>query len=525
MLIGCSGNGQTTAELDQFDASAAIDVTYCRAHWWMRPDTMFIKGVVATYFKSVGGKISTIDFDLVGHLRIDSVVSHNRQLAFSHLGDSLTVTLPGILVQGVTDSVVIYYHGELKSTGVGSIGTNRKEHTIWTLSAPYGARDWWPCRQNLLDKIDSMDISVTCPKECKVATNGVIVSDVADGGERTTHYSVHHPLNYYTIGVAVGNYKVSESHSVLPTGDTVPTIYYYYRWQSEYEVEHTLAYMDSLMNIFSDYFMPYPFADEKYGQVRISGGTNMEHQTMSFMDAPDIVEIMAHELAHQWFGNHVTCKGWQNVWINEGFASFAELLFFERMWPEFVEEWHNITINGALNAKGTVYITDTSNYQNIFDEKTTYRKGAMVLVMLRDEIGESAFRKGCQIILEHFGNGFATIDDARQCFEQAADTSLVNFFNRWIYGSGYPVFHVNYNADKPDNVTIDIQQSAAKLKSTDPDFYPMHITVRLVGKNAQKDVRLNLTSPQQQFVVSTDFKVDNVIFDPNKVILGTWHLK
>ena len=521
VLVGCSGNGQSAAALDELEASAAIDITYCRAHWWMRPDTMFIRGAVATYFKSAGGKISTIDFDLVRHLQVDSVVSHNRQLAFSHSNDSLTVTLPDILIQGVTDSVVVYYHGNLKPTGHGSIRTNRKAHTIWTLSEPYGALDWWPCRQNLIDKIDSMDISVTCPKEYIVAANGVIVSDVADENERTTHYSVRHPLNYYTIGVAVGQYMIKEGQSVLATGDTVPFVHYY--WPSDpLNVNEMMSDLNTMINIFSDYFIPYPFADEKYGQARISGGTSMEHQTMTFLAVPDNVVIMAHELAHQWFGNHVTCKGWQNVWINEGFASFGELLFLERYWPEMAEEWHDFTIEKALRANGTVYITDTSNYKIIFDETTTYRKGAMVLVMLRDEIGESAFQQGCRMILERFGNGFATIEDARQCFEQAADTSLVDFFNLWIYGSGYPQFTVDFDHSQAGKTIIDIQQSAVKTKDSDSDFFPMHLTVRLVGKKAYKDIRLHLTSPQQEFVVESDFKVNNVIFDPNKNILGTW---
>lgn len=522
VLVGCSGNGQTTAALDGTEGSATIDITYCRAHWWMRPDTMFIKGAVATYFKSADCKISTIDFDLVEHLQVDSVVSHNRQLSFSRSGDSLTVTLPDVLVQGVTDSVVVYYHGELKSTGLGSISTNRKEHTIWTLSAPYGARDWWPCRQNLLDKIDSMDISVTCPKECKVATNGVIVSDVTDGNEHTTHYSVRHPLNYYTIGVAVGHYQTKEGQSVLATGDTVPLVNYYY-WSSNPLNEKNMMYdLGKMINIFSDYFTPYPFADEKYGQAAIGGDISMEHQTMSFLSEPDNIVLMAHELAHQWFGNHVTCKGWSNIWINEGFATFCELLVLERLMPYVVGNWRDFTISNALQAKGTVYVTDTTSHDTIFDEATTYRRGAMVVVMLRSEIGEPAFQQGCRMIMERFGNGFATIEDARQCFEQAADTSLADFFNLWIYGGGYPQFTVDFDNSQTGKTTIDIQQSAVKTKDNDPDFFPMHLTVRLWGKNAKKDVRLHLTSPQQQFVVETDFKVNNVFFDPNKDILGTW---
>ena len=188
-------------------------------------------------------------------MRVDSVVSHNQHLAFNHSANKLSVTLPCVVAQGTTDSVVIHYHGKLKSTGLGSIGINHQTHTIWTISQPYGARDWWPCQQNLYDKIDSMDIFVTCPIEYKVATNGVIVSDMATGRKHTTHYRVRHPLNYYTIGVAVGDYIIKQGEAALSSGDTVPI--YYYHWPTK-NSGNMLSYMTDLLNVYSDYFMPYP---------------------------------------------------------------------------------------------------------------------------------------------------------------------------------------------------------------------------------------------------------------------------
>ena len=523
-----------------WQAQAQIDVTYCRAHWWLTPDTLQITGVVTTHFKPTSGEISTIDFDLMGHLHVDSVVSHSQKLSFdsapysfhalqngmeysqkltfNHSSNKLTVTLPATLAKGVTDSLTVYYHGKLKQTGMGSIGVNRPMRTLWTLSEPYGARDWWPCRQNLCDKIDSMDIFVNCPAELKVASNGVIVSDITNGSRHTTHYRVRHPLSYYTIGVAVGNYKTIESKSVLATGDSVQLVEYF--WPSD--PLESLDFTDSLINYFSNYFTPYPFANEKYGEAYISGEASIEHQTMTFITDPHNYVTVAHEMMHQWFGNYVTCKSWHSIWVNEGFASFGELLALEHFLPNEVESWHDYNISTALRAKSPLYIADTANHNRIFDIPSTYCKGAMVVVMLRNEIGEPAFRQGCRLILERFGNGFATVDDARQCFEQAADTTLIDFFNRWIYGGGYPNFRVAYNTTKSGKVTIDMKQTATKLKSDDPDFYPLHITVRLVGKNERKDVRLHLTSPQQQFVVPVDFKVDYVIFDPNKDILGIW---
>lgn len=492
-----------------WQAQAQIDVTYCQCHWWFSPDAVYISGSVTTHFKPTAAAVGTIDFDLSKHLRVDSVTQRGKRLAFTHKSNKLLVTLPATVAVGATDSVTVHYCGKPVPTCFGSVGFDKKTQTAWTLSQPHGGRDWWPCRQNLLDKIDSMDIDVTCPTKYKVASNGVLTGYTESGDQHTAHYRLRHPANFYTVGIAVGVYNTTESKTTLATGDTVELINY--DWTTPQFDENALQHLGNFINYFSDYWIPYPFADEKYGQVTVDAHASIEHQTISFLRNTDI-GVMAHELAHQWFGNYVTCKGWSNLWFNEAFATFGELMIIEKFYSDLAIEWRKYTINSALAAKKAIYAAnDTANANSLFDVDTRYNKSAMTLVMLRNEIGNEAFQKGCRLILERYANGFASIEDARQCFEQAADTSLSEFFSRWIYGIGHPIYTIKRGKTVNGKTTITIKQTTSHPSVK---FYPLHVTVRLSGEGQQKDVRLYHTQPQQQFVIETDFKVDSVLFDP-----------
>ena len=503
----------TLASVGCLKALPSIDVTYCRAQWSFSPDVKQISGKVTTHFKPTSESINTIDFDLSGRLHVDKIVCHGVEVPFKHQSNKIVITLPAAVGVGCVDSVEIEYHGTPVPTCFGSIGWDKLTNTCWTLSEPYGARDWWPCRQNLTDKIDSMDIYVTCPTIYKAVANGRFIGYTESGNEHTAHYKLRHLINYYTVGLAVGNYEAAESMAELSNGDKVGIFDYYYSI-ANYDNKN-LRRIANFMNFFSDYWIPYPYADEKYGQVCIKGKASFESQTISVLSQTDIGTV-AHELAHQWFGNYVTCASWRDVWINEAFATVSELLMIEKYYSDLAIEWKKYTISSALTSKRAIFNADTVNPDLVFDVPTTYNKSAMTLVMLRNEIGAEAFQMGSRAILEKYANGFATINDARQCFEAAADTSLTEFFNNWIYGNGHPIYTVKCDLTESGKTTISLKQTTSH---SSVKFYPMHVIVRLEGKDGYKDVRLHHTSPKQDFVVETDFDVENVVFDPESEIL------
>lgn len=490
-----------------------FDVTYCRADWNMSPDAMYINGSVCTHFVPIESDAKVIDFDLASNLNVDRIVGKDGNLQYIRSGNKIIVDLPNKLKEGKKDSLTIFYHGTPVSTGYGSFKINSFHHTLWTLSESFGAKDWWPCRQNFYDKIDSMDIYVTCPSKYSVASNGVLVSDVPVGSAHTVHYKEHHLINHYMVGVAVGVYNEHRDKFLLKNDRIIELVDYV--WPSTNYPSNNLKYTADLLDMYSGYYGPYLYVDEKYGHAQIGWSGGIEHQTMTFLyDFDPVVE--AHELAHQWFGNYVTCKGWSNIWVNEGFASYSEYMAIEQFYTADTTRWKEYKLAGALNSQYSIYVKDTTDMDVIFDQSTTYDKGGLVLQMLRNEIGTNAFFKGCRYILQNYAEGFASIDDARQCFEMAADTSMQEFFNNWIYGIGYPIYNVGYSQNENNEVQLILNQTTSHPSVK---FYAMHPTIRLVGETQTKDVRIYNTEQKQEFVIPAGFKVNDVLFDPDKNIL------
>ncbi|HDR50293.1 MAG TPA: hypothetical protein ENN90_01545, partial [Mariniphaga anaerophila] len=168
----------------------AYDLIYQRMEWEVDPAVRAIGGKITSYLKSLVDGLSEIVFDMEETLQVDSVWMLNQPLTYSREGNTLVLHLPESLSNGKIDSVFVLYHGEPVNSGFGSFSVGKHQGTpvLWTLSEPYGAMEWWPCRQSLADKIDSVDIIVTTPEPYRTASNGVLVSETTADGKRTMHW-------------------------------------------------------------------------------------------------------------------------------------------------------------------------------------------------------------------------------------------------------------------------------------------------------------------------------------------------
>lgn len=220
-----------------------------------------IQGGVTTYFAcSIAGQQEVV-LDLSDSLAVDSVTHTSGQLPFAHAGDLLSITMPAPMALGEVDSVTVHYHGVPPSTGFGSF-----EHTkhgpdstwaLWTLSEPYGARDWWPAKHDLNDKADSIDMYVTCPSNYRAGGQGVLVSELNSGGFTTYHWRHRHAVAYYLIALAVAEYAVYSDIVQLNGGPTVEVLNYTFN-ESLADAQGTTDDIGSQLQLFSDLFGIYP---------------------------------------------------------------------------------------------------------------------------------------------------------------------------------------------------------------------------------------------------------------------------
>lgn len=506
----------------QIENNSATDLIYHNIYWEVDPAIYYIKGKVSHVFRITNDGTNQIFVDLSNPLMVDSILHSTGKLEFTHTDAVVTINLANTLNKNDFDTVTIYYQGEpAVQDGFGSFSTSLHNDTpiLWTLSEPYGAKDWWPCKQSLYDKVDSIDITIKVPVGNKVGTNGVLKSEKTEGDRVIYHWKHKHPIATYLIAIAVTNYSEFTDFADIGNGDTVKILNYVYPENLE-SLREDAKFTIDVMQLYSDLFIPYPFKDEKYGHAQFGWSGGMEHQTMSFMYYLS-KELTAHELAHQWFGNHVTCGSWQDIWVNEGFATYLTGLMYEHLIPNYWMAWKESTLNRVITngEEGSVFVDDTTDVGRIFSSTLSYTKGAWVLHMLRYQIGDEVFYNGCNLLLtqEKTAQKFATTSDVQDAFETAADTTLSDFFESWIYNEGYPKFKIEWLQNMDGKVDLRLVQTPTHESET---CFKMKIPILFIGENNEVLANFHQTNADESFSFNPGFTVTKVVFDPEYNILA-----
>ncbi len=504
----------------QATAKNNYDIIYTRCEWKIDPAVLYIRGAVTSWFRPGASGFTSMEFDLSAALTVDSVKYHGQRLDFSHYSwHILKIGLPTPLTAGQKDSLTIFYGGKPVGSGMGSFaqGTHSNTPALWTLSEPYGARDWWPCKQDLADKIDSIDLVVTCPQQYKVAANGLLMSEVINGNDKTCHWKSRYPIATYLVAIAATNYVVFTQTLTVPTG-TVPIVNYVYP-EFLMEAQEQAKGITDIMRLFDSLFIPYPFSKEKYGHAQFGWGGGMEHQTMSFMYGLDFA-LMAHECAHHWFGDHVTCGSWQEIWLNEGFATYLEGLCAERYSAGAVWlDWRTSKIREITSKPdGSVFCEDTSSVGRVFDHRLTYFKGAYLLRMLRWKTGDDAFFKGLKNYLNDpkIAGRFGKTSYLREHLEITSGMNLRPFFDQWYYGQGHPSYGVEWK-QSGKTITVTITQETSHQSVP---FFAMPVPVLFTGTNRDTLLVFDHLHSGQQFTAEVPFEVLQATFDPEFQLLS-----
>jgi aminopeptidase N len=491
-----------------------FDMKYLRAQWTVDPAVRGVTGTVTAHFTTTQA-LSELVLDMSDTLVLDGVVYHGTPLAATLApGDSLLIMLPTELSTGILDSITVNYHGAPRSTGFGSFGLgaqNNGSPALWTLSEPYGAKEWWPCKQDLNDKIDSCDLYITTPSGYRAGSNGKLISEISNGGNTTYYWKHRYPIAHYLISMAVADYIVF-SYDIHIGTDTIPMLTY--SWDTNPAMAELNGHdVDGQMHLYSELFGLYPFAKEKYGHAQFGWGGGMEHQTMTSMGGWSY-ELSAHELAHQWFGDKVTCASWHDIWLNEGFATYLQGLCYRYLGPQY---WHDY-LRGSIDAVigypgGSVYCTDTTNVDRIFSGRLTYNKGAMVLHTLRWVCGDSAWYHGVQNYLSDptLAYGSARTIDLQNHLEATSGVDLDGFMADWYTGEGYPTYTMPWTQDNTGHVELTLFQSQSHPSV---DFFELPVPVRFKNADMDTTVVFQNTVSGETFSVDLPFQADSVLLDP-----------
>ncbi|MEO8413583.1 MAG: M1 family aminopeptidase [Ginsengibacter sp.] len=494
-------------------ASLNFTVNYYRCEWKVDPAVRFITGKVISYF-IITTPADYISYDLTDSLTVDSVKQNNNLLSFEQANNNLRINFATTKPSGMRDSVSIYYQGVPPETGFESFTTSTHAGVpvMWTLSEPYGSRDWWPCRNGLDDKADSIDVIITCAASYTAASNGLRQSEIINGGNKITHWKHRYPIATYLVCMAVTNYAEFNDSVQLGSVSLPMQTFCYPESLTLFRANTPLVL--ATLHYYSDVFGNYPFIREKYGHVQFGWGGGQEHQTATFIVTPD-ENLMSHELAHQWFGDKITCGSWQDIWLNEGFATHLASMDLEKKYPLTVTTTRKNEIANITSLPGgSVWVDDTTDVNRIFDGRLSYTKGSHLLYMLRWKLGDSVFFEGVQ---RYFNDsaiafGFAKTADLKRNLEAAGGIDLTKFFNDWLYGQGYPSYKVQWTPIGNNYVKINMSQVTSHPSVS---FFALPVALQFKNTTQEKTIVVDNTYNGEIFFSNIGFVADTVIIDPN----------
>ena len=436
----------------------------------------------------------SIEFDLADEMDVDSILFYGELTGFDHENNLIRIPTQASIPEGYDFSIQIFYRGSPPSTGFGSF--NFDEHLgidhIWTLSEPYGARDWWPCKDDPSDKADSLDIIITLPEQQVAVSNGVLLQETNLGdGRKRYHWSERYPICTYLVSITTYPYTKWEDQYIGLNGDTLPLEYYVYPDHYD-QVYNNYMLTDDMMEVFAERFGEYPFMGEKYGHVEFGRGGGMEHQTISSLGGSS-QWLIAHELGHQWWGNLITCASFHHIWLNEGFARFSESIWEEATGgpTAYKDYWQSRSYFG----QGTIYVEEPNTASQIFNLNLTYNKAGWVVHMLRGVLGDSLFFETLQAYgaNDSLSYSAATTEDFKLVCEDMSGLDLDDFFQQWIYGEYYPKYGVSWEVSESDELVITIEQTQ------DWQFFHMPIELRVLVPGDTLSFKLDNHGHIQQY--------------------------
>jgi len=519
----------------------AFDLIHVRLEISFDERERSLSGKVTHTFSPILPEQKFLFLDAVG-LKIEKVSdTAGNSLAFEQLDDKLKIDL-GLPFRPFADTfaITIDYGGKPKA-GVYFVQPDakypRKRRQIWTQGETENTRYWIPIYDYPNDRATS-EMIVTVPEKYLAVSNGELVSDTRSGGKRVFHWRENVPHVTYLISLVAGEYEMSADTATVNVGGQiklVPVLYYYPPGEKERALR-AFGKTPKMVRFFSEkigVFYPY----EKYAQAtvdefmwggmeNISATTQTErtlHDRLAHQDFQS-EGLVAHELAHQWWGDLLTCRDWSHIWLNEGFATYFDNLFQEydlgsdEMPVQMREDLQNY-LDEDRQYRRPIVTQYYSDPLDMFDSHT-YPKGGWVLHMLRNYLGEELWWKGIKHYCQKHYAGNVVTADFEKGMEEATGKNLDWFFQQWIYKAGYPEFKIRSRWDDSAKVTKITIQQTQETDSLTPIFRVKLPVVVVTAKETVYDT-LWIDQKEEVFYVPTSERPKMVEIDPRLTVLKT----
>jgi aminopeptidase N len=504
-----SRNKNATSNMDLFD------VHFYHLDLDLDPGNRILTGTVTVTARVVGADLTSLDLNLNDNLIVAWAKAGGQEVTASHVGDILTVTLDRTYVSGEPVSVQVAYSGDPAGPHFGW-DTYDGQPLIWTLSEPYGARDWWPCKDLNTDKADSVDITVTVPEDLIVASNGLLAAEtVPSPGKKTFAWRERYPIATYLVSLAIHPFIILLDEYVADGGVTMPIEHYVVADRAA-DAYSGFAITPDMITAFAGVLGEYPFLEEKYGHAHFPWGGGMEHQTLtSLYHGAYNQQIICHELAHQWFGDLVTCADFGHIWLNEGFATWSEALWREL--SEGPEAYHEEMADARYLGPGTIFVYDPDNVGSIFNYHLSYRKASWVPHMLRHMLGDEDFFTAIRLYLDTHAHGSATTEQFQEVFEDVSGRDLTAFFQQWIYGEYYPIYDFSWTP-LPSGTGFQVATRIEQVQFPNQPF-SMPLDIRIETDSGMVTHVVENSEAVQWYDFYVDEPVISVALDPDHWVL------
>jgi aminopeptidase N len=492
-----------------------MDVQHYGLDLRVDPASKSLRGVVEIRAQLVSSAPTMLALDLARALTVDAVAVDGRSTDFQRSDDRILIPVN----EGKTLSIAVTYHGTPQGNGF-TFAERNGQPAISSFGMPFAARQWWPSKDDPADKADTADIAITVPMPLTAASNGKLVTTETNAdGTRTFRWHVDYPIYPDTLSVAIAEYTVFQDRYRAANGKVMPLFFYVFP-PDEAKARRDFGVIPDIMRAHAQRFGEYPFMREKYGVAEFATYSFREHQTLPSYAEKLITgdhandAILAHELAHQWFGNSLSVRDWRNVWLNEGFSTYAAMLWIERRKGAAAYRAEMSKLAGQ-DLHGPIFMADVTDNKKLFGA-ATFDKGAWVLHMLRHVMGDEKFFDALRRYVKEYSYQNVATEDFRAVCERAYGKSLEWFFAQWVYGVSRPMYRVSWTAVE-DHMALTIRQA-----QTDAPAFTMPIDVTVTTSSGATRHTVWNDRTEQTFEIpmsAKPFDIKNVSIDPDGWIL------